>query len=129
MNRDPRIVYGARCTWWDSIDKVGRTGSGLPGCPHCGSPLFETPDEATWWAGVGAYERDGHPGYRELVEWGRGRCLPQDGRPVIESLAAAKAAEQDDHPHDWEGVLEGDREVDRVCVHCGARQSEAESDG
>lgn len=86
-----RIVYGARCTWWDSISNVATKASGLPCCPHCGSPLFEQPDERTWWAGVDAYERDAHPGYRELIEWSRGRCIPQDGRPVIDVLAEAKA--------------------------------------
>jgi len=25
MSEDGRIVYGARCAWWDGIEKVGKT--------------------------------------------------------------------------------------------------------
>ena len=78
---DLRIVYGARCTWWDSIDNVGRTPPGpgghrLPACPHCGSVLFEVPTEEDWWEGVDRAEREGRVGYRGLIEWSRGRCYP-----------------------------------------------------
>lgn len=71
-----RVVYGVRCTWWDSIDKVATTDSGLPVCPHCGSPLFESPDLATWWQAVDRYEAEEQPGYRAMMEWARGRCFP-----------------------------------------------------
>jgi hypothetical protein len=74
-----RIVYGARCTWWDSIDKVGhhKTSSGhnLPVCPHCGSPLFEVTNVDEWIRGVDRHETNGNPGYRALTEWGRGKCF------------------------------------------------------
>lgn len=77
--RDTRIVYGAGCTWWDSIDKVGKTegtaGFSLPCCPHCRSVLFEVPDEATWFKGVDGQEARGNPGYRAMIEWARGRCF------------------------------------------------------
>jgi hypothetical protein len=78
--RDTRIVYGANCVWWDSIDKVavkqvpGGRGPGLPCCPHCGSVLFET-DEPDWFKGMDKYEADGHPGYRAMMEWSRGKCF------------------------------------------------------
>lgn len=88
---DTRIVYGARCTWWDSIDQAATTPAGLPCCPHCSSPLFETDSEATWWSGVDAYERDGHPGYRDVITWARGRCFPPDGRTAIDALTEAYA--------------------------------------
>lgn len=76
---DTRIVYGARCTWWDSIDKVatldiGPTG-GLPCCPHCRGVLMEVPTAAEWWAGADKYEANGHPGYHAMIEWMRGRCF------------------------------------------------------
>lgn len=76
--RDTRIVYGAGCTWWDSIDNVGSTnttGISLPCCPHCSSVLFEVRDEATWFKGVDRHEAAGNPGYRAMIEWGRGRCF------------------------------------------------------
>lgn len=87
--KDTRIPYSFNCTWWDSIDKVGLTkdtgdGHRLPCCPHCGSMLMEMDSEATWFAGVDRYEAAGHPGYRALVEWARGKCFP--------NYVAAKAA-------------------------------------
>ena len=44
--KDQRVVYGANCTWWDTIDKISKTASGLPCCPRCGSVLFEIENEA-----------------------------------------------------------------------------------
>lgn len=86
---DTRIAYGTRCSWWDSIDKVGKTpphnGISIPCCPHCGSPLFEVPDEQSWFAGVDKHDAK-NPGYRAFVEWLRGRCFPnyQDARAVYD---------------------------------------------
>lgn len=90
MSKDTRIVYGARCSWWDSIDKIGKTASGLPACPHCRSVLFEMRDEQTWFAGVDAYEKAGNPGYRKMIEWARGKCFP--GYPAM------KRAYDAEHP-------------------------------
>lgn len=74
--KDTRIVYGAGCGWWDSIDKVGTLdGSGLPCCPHCHGVLFETESLDIWWEGVDKYEANGHPGYHAFVEWIRGKCI------------------------------------------------------
>jgi hypothetical protein len=77
---DTRIAYGARCTWWDGIRKVGKTppgpgGFSVPCCPHCSGVLFEMANEGQWLAGVDKYESAGHPGYRAMVEWGRGKCF------------------------------------------------------
>lgn len=77
---DDRVVYGARCTWWDGIEKVGSKGTGplgsLPCCPHCRGMLFEMPTPKTWWDGVAKFEADGHTGYRSFVEWMKGKCFP-----------------------------------------------------
>lgn len=84
QHKDPRIVVGARCTWWDSIDKIGRLHTGrvsngreitLPCCPHCKSVLYEYPNESVWFLGVDAFDRT-NPGYRKMIEWGRGNCFP-----------------------------------------------------
>lgn len=77
---DNRIAYGARCTWWDGIRKVGKmspgpSGHSLPCCPHCGGVLFELENEGQWLAGADRYENDGHPGYRAMIEWARGKCF------------------------------------------------------
>lgn len=78
------IVYGARCTWWDDISKVGKlVGTGLPCCPHCKSVLFQLEDEK-WFEGMKKYEAEGHPGYVAMIEWSRGKCFPS-----IEAIEAA----------------------------------------
>lgn len=82
---DPRIVCGARCTWWDSIAKVANNG--LPCCPHCGGVLFEFADEAIWWIKVREFEAQGHPGYTKFIEWCRGQCHTSQS----EALAAYRA--------------------------------------
>lgn len=74
--KDLRIAYGARCVWWDSIERVGQNAGGLPCCPHCKGVLFEMESEAEWWAEVDRHEASGHPGYRAMWEWSRGRCFP-----------------------------------------------------
>jgi hypothetical protein len=87
------IVYGVNCVWWDSIEKTGRLEvprrydtparmgrPGLPCCPHCGSVLMQI-EESKWFANMDDYEAgrqpDGvaHPGYRKMMEWGRGKCF------------------------------------------------------
>ncbi len=102
---DRRIAYGARCTWWDSIDKVGRrhveqfAGAGLEGkgtrqryplpcCPVCSGMLFEVDSIETWNAGVAKQETTS-PGYTALIEWGRGKCYRS-----IHHLARAFATRQ-----------------------------------
>ena len=72
--KDNRIVYGVGCVWWDNIDKVAKTESGLPCCPYCGSVLFEMENEAAFLSGVPETEKQ-YPGYGEYVKWQRGKCL------------------------------------------------------
>jgi hypothetical protein len=76
--KDTRIVYGASCLWWDSIDKVGKrdiaNGVSLPCCPHCRGVLYEIPDSQSWWSAVDKHDAT-HSGYRGLIEWARGRCF------------------------------------------------------
>lgn len=83
MSEDTRIVYGALCTWWNGIEKVG-SRNGLPCCPKCKRMLFEMPSPKEWWHAVEKHKADGHPGYRDFVEWLKDKCYP--------NFAAAKAA-------------------------------------
>ena len=91
---DPRIVSGARCVWWGSIEEVGMTtpegfvappfselrlaalrasAVSIPCCPHCGGVLFECASIEDWFEGVDKHERNGHPHYRKMIEWLRGK--------------------------------------------------------
>lgn len=75
-----KVVYGARCVWWDTIDKTGRTppreGISIPCCPHCGGVLYEAGSEDEWWVAVDRHEaKKPEPGYRKLLEWMRGKCF------------------------------------------------------
>jgi hypothetical protein len=75
---DPFIVYGAHCTWWGSFLETSRlltSGGPIPCCPKCHGLLLEVGDEAAWWKRVDLFESLGHPGYRKIVVWGRGRCF------------------------------------------------------
>lgn len=76
-----RVVYSARCSWWGTPETAGRRGSGLPVCPFCGSPLFET-SSAEWEASANAYaSKTEDPAYPEFVRWLRGRgCYSETGR-------------------------------------------------
>ena len=76
MNMNP-IPYGARCTWWDSIDKVGTLNGTLPCCPICKNVLFQVDSLEVWHAGVQKYAAEKpDPEYPAFIEWLRGRCFP-----------------------------------------------------
>lgn len=86
---DARVVHGASCTWWGTIDEADTkselAGIGLPLCPSCGRALLEVPDVAAWWADVREYAAaDPTRRYVEFVLWLRGRCYRSvaDARPV-----------------------------------------------
>ena len=87
---DERIVFGAQCTWWDSIDKVATTRTGLPCCPHCGGVLFEVDNIETWNAQVKHYQTvedlrcGGAMGYGRFITWLRGKCYPNVGEARAE---------------------------------------------
>ena len=74
---EERIVYGANCVWWDSIDKAstidGEPG-GLPCCPHCRGVLLEIKADK-WEKGVRDLAEK-ESGYDELIAWMRGKCFP-----------------------------------------------------
>lgn len=72
---DRRIAYGARCTWWDSVTEAKQLPSGVPCCPHCRGVLFEVPSEDLWWQQVDEYAASTTPGYRQFIEWVRGKCF------------------------------------------------------
>jgi hypothetical protein len=71
------IVYGARCTRWETPDKAGSRGEpAIQCCPQCNGTLFHIESEARWIADAGRYESNGHPDYVAILRWGRGQCFP-----------------------------------------------------
>lgn len=92
--RDERIVYGSQCSWWDSIDKVAVTPTGLPICPHCGGVLFEVDNQQVWDEAVKSYEltenlrSGGAMNYSRFIAWLRGKCFPtvQEARAEFNKL-------------------------------------------
>lgn len=72
------VVYGALCTWWDTIDKIGRRfmvdDHALPCCPHCAGVLFQM-EEKAWNNRVKEYDKK-HRGYESFTIWRRGMCHP-----------------------------------------------------
>jgi len=78
---DKRIAYGAICTWWNTIDKVGtHSTSGLPCCPVCQGMLMEMESEEIWNNGVSRYMREsGDAQYADFNKWLRGKCFADSG--------------------------------------------------
>ena len=95
MTADRRVVFGAGCTWWDSIDRAATKPSGLPCCPWCGSVLFEN-SEAEWRTGVQAAQDGGRIGYVRFIDWIRGR----DCREFATFADAERAYHDDQEKHD-----------------------------
>jgi hypothetical protein len=80
---DPRVAYGARCTWWDAIAAVGTCGL-RPCCPYCHGPLNEIASIECWQQDVDVQDAI-QPGFKAFIDWLRGhRCYP--------TLLAAEAA-------------------------------------
>lgn len=72
-----KIVYGAQCTFWGSIEDAGLTsmdGHGVPCCPFCGGMLFEVSDPAKWQASIDRHAAV-EPDYPAIMAWSRGACL------------------------------------------------------
>ena len=85
---EERIVCGARCLWWDSIDKAASRG--IPVCPFCGSPLYEFESEESWFRAVRKHEENGSPGYTDFIRWLRGKCFPTTEKAQLQYQAEKK---------------------------------------
>lgn len=72
---DPNLAmwYGPCGYWTDDWAKLTTFGPGIPCCPKCGSPGFQTTAKA-WLSGATRFEGEGHPGYRAFVNWMKERC-------------------------------------------------------
>ncbi len=73
---DPkRLIWYGPCRYWtDDWSKVALRGeSGIPCCPKCGAPGFQT-DAADWDQAVRTHEADRHPGYAAAIAAGREVC-------------------------------------------------------
>lgn len=80
LEADDRIVYGIRCTWWDSIDKIGfkpaakrdEDQTPKPCCARCGGPIAVLP--LYNWQQAMIKAENLHAGYAEFLSWCRSRC-------------------------------------------------------
>lgn len=65
------VWYGL-CTFWTATwDTLSRTPNGIPCCPHCGSPGFQTSLE-NW--DPARFEAEGNEGYGAFLESLREVC-------------------------------------------------------
>lgn len=80
---DPRrmLWFSSNCTYWtDDWMKLKTFGdmpdqprSGVPCCPHCGSPGLQA-EAAMWLRSAQVHESNGHPAYFAMVQWQKERC-------------------------------------------------------
>jgi hypothetical protein len=87
---DMRLVMGAQCVWWGTMDETGtRKADRMPCCPTCGGLLTEMGEAEDIWRGVKSFEEGTylslnpntpppkpHPGYYEWFQWSKGKCYP-----------------------------------------------------
>lgn len=75
--KDNRVVFGAVCVWWDTIDKADKISETIPipCCPHCRNVLLEVGTIEEWDNNVDRYEKENHPGYKAFMDWLRGKCF------------------------------------------------------
>lgn len=70
--------------WTDDWSKLPSRG-GIPSCPGCGAPGFQTTARG-WWAGVDSYDKD-HPYYKAFVSESKEHCV---GRGALSFLLRYK---------------------------------------
>lgn len=75
-HNDPqRLVWYGPCTYWtDDWTKLKSIGPGIPCCPHCKCPGFQTTYEH-WEDGVKGFELNNHPRYEEFVNKTKETCF------------------------------------------------------
>lgn len=80
-----RMVWSsARCTFWtDDWEKLRAYNStGIPCCPHCGSPGYESV-YASWKRSAERHDREVKEGYSTFLQEMKEKCIQNDrGKPV-----------------------------------------------
>lgn len=76
---DPqRLVWHGPCTYWtDDWTKLKSIGSGIPCCPHCKCPGYQTTYQ-NWIDSVKNFELE-HPRYSEYIELTKETCFGRGG--------------------------------------------------
>ena len=69
------VFYGLCTFWTDDWNLMRTTRSQIPRCPKCGAVGFEM-DKREWWRLIEEHEAKGHPGYKAMMTWARGKCFP-----------------------------------------------------
>lgn len=77
-----RMVWSsARCTYWtDDWDKLKSFGPGIPCCPHCGSPGYESV-YSSWERSVKRFDSEVREGYASFLQEIKEKCVQtKDGK-------------------------------------------------
>ena len=68
--KDQRFVYSTFCTFHGPIQQARPAMFGIPGCPSCGSPLFEMPSQDHWDRQISEYAaKKNDPDYPAFMKW------------------------------------------------------------
>lgn len=75
IEEDPRILYGASCTWWGELALTNLLRGAAFQCPKCGGDLIpQNPD--AWWRGIYIHAgKTSDPDYPKFMTWVRGKCF------------------------------------------------------
>ena len=62
-----RLIWHGICGHWtDNWNLLDKTPNGIPICPHCKCPGYQTTAQH-WFAQIDDYEKQSHPDYRKQV--------------------------------------------------------------
>jgi len=69
------VWYSVNCTFWsDNISTLKTFSPGIPCCPKCGSPGYQT-DAKQWEKGIEKYDTEVRSGYKVFIYSIKERCL------------------------------------------------------
>lgn len=85
-HNDPnRLVWYSNCSYWtddwtklSSVGPGAAIGQGIPCCPNCKCPGFQT-TFSSWEESSKNYEHSNHPHYQEFLNKSKETCLGRGG--------------------------------------------------
>lgn len=74
-NPNRQMWYSVRCTFWtDDWGALKTVGPGIPVCPHCQSPGYQS-DYTKWDKSARRYDEQAAEGYHTFLQEVKGKCL------------------------------------------------------